>query len=154
MASVFEKPEGQKFENTVIKDRLYPATFKAFKLYTRTNKKTGEEESRIRWGFDVQTKKGVVELSGFTSTKWGYEEKPSKSREWMAALQGKRASDSDISEDIDAQIGKRCMVKTVTLGQGDEASSIIDCVYPPDDEDDDEDTASPEPKELDDDINF
>lgn len=122
---------GEGRENIVIPDRRYQAVFKGYREYTRTSAKTGETEPRLAWTFEIQGKKGSVEIPGFTSTKWGWHEKPSNSRKWMAALQGKKATDEDINRCLDEMIGLACEVQTVTLGEGLKAAkSIIDQVYP------------------------
>lgn len=116
-------------QNIKIPDRLYPATLIGYRIYERPNRDTGLPEQRIAWSFLVATKKSNYEIPGFTSTKWGNADKPSVAREWVAALVGQPVG-GKLPTKIDDVIGKAAQVMTMTIGEGDQARSIIKAVLP------------------------
>ena len=120
--------------NHRIPDRTYTAGFTGYRIYQRPNRDTGVMEDRLAWTFNVITKKGEFELPGFTSTKWGNADKPSVAREWVAAMLNKPVGSADLPRKLDDLVGRSVQVLTMTIGEGDQARSIIKAVLPNADE--------------------
>jgi hypothetical protein len=120
--------------NHRIPDRTYTAGFTGYRIYQRPNRDTGVIEDRLAWTFNVITKKGEFELPGFTSTKWGNADKPSVAREWVAAMLNKPVGSADLPRKLDDLVGRSVQVLTMTIGEGDQARSIIKAVLPNADE--------------------
>jgi hypothetical protein len=120
--------------NHKIPDRTYTAGFTGYRIYQRPNRDTGVMEDRLAWTFNVITKKGEFELPGFTSTKWGNADKPSVAREWVAAMLNKPVGSADLPRKLDDLVGRQVQVLTMTIGEGDQARSIIKAVLPNADE--------------------
>ena len=120
--------------NHRIPDRTYTAGFTGYRIYQRPNRDTGVMEDRLAWTFNVITKKGEFELPGFTSTKWGNADKPSVAREWVAAMLNKPVGSADLPRKLDDLVGRQVQVLTKTIGEGDQARSIIKAVLPNADE--------------------
>jgi hypothetical protein len=120
--------------NHKIPDRTYTAGFTGYRIYQRPNRDTGVMEDRLAWTFNVITKKGEFELPGFTSTKWGNADKPSVAREWVAAMLNKPVGSADLPRKLDDLVGRSVQVLTMTIGEGDQARSIIKAVLPNADE--------------------
>ena len=129
-----EKAAPSDRANAKIPDRVYPAVLTGYRVYQRPNRDTGAPEDRIAWSFNVVTKKGEFEIPGFTSTKWGNAEKPSIAREWVAAIVGMPVASSDLPRKIDEIVGRNAQVLTMTIGEGEQARSIIKSVLPSTDE--------------------
>lgn len=148
MGYTFAENTGTEFEKALVKDRVYPAVFKSYRVYQKPNPNTGEQEDRLAWTFEVSTKKGIVELAGFTSVKFGISKQGTiaKARKWVAAMLGIKATDN-VPRDLDAVLGKRCEVKTITIEKNGVESSVIDDVMPPDDDDEDDEDDLPAKKE-------
>jgi hypothetical protein len=120
--------------NHKIPDRTYTAGFTGYRIYQRPNRDTGVMEDRLAWTFNVITKKGEFELPGFTSTKWGNADKPSVAREWVAAMLNKPVGSADLPRKLDDLVGRQVQVLTMTIGEGEQARSIIKAVLPNADE--------------------
>jgi hypothetical protein len=120
--------------NHKIPDRTYTAGFTGYRIYQRPNRDTGVMEDRLAWTFNVITKKGEFELPGFTSTKWGNADKPSVAREWVAAMLNRPVGSADLPRKLDELVGRAVQVLTMTIGEGDQARSIIKAVLPNADE--------------------
>jgi hypothetical protein len=120
--------------NHKIPDRTYTAGFTGYRIYQRPNRDTGVMEDRLAWTFNVITKKGEFELPGFTSTKWGNADKPSVAREWVAAMLNMPVGSAELPRKLDDLVGRQVQVLTMTIGEGDQARSIIKAVLPNADE--------------------